>query len=419
MNIITGRNNTGKTSLLQSLDLSFNPSNISWFRDNINHLINKELEKCSIKIEYETSQTTLQDFAEDTRRGTERDISIRYPTNEEVITLFQKALINILDLNEHYPLTAQAVNDITRTQLSQEDTAEYENQMREVLRETVSNISGEKLLNSGAKDNIIILQIARREFPFIHLGTYYDDLREELIEHSTKELRANTNIDIINEFESSNNLQGFNQVYNRLLSPRFGRSRFIDDEPRKINGLKLLKNIDGSRNNFDLKEDSAAIKVSQIEKYLKRNNIIDGLEDFSLDKIVIDRDGGPIEVPYEFLGDGTKTTIRILWELMDTEHKGNILLIEEPDKHMHPGYIENLTRRLIDICKERGIQLFITTHSIDLIESFFSPILGESKEEFLSEELTIIQLTDDVHKEYGYEDAQQKIEDLDLDLRGV
>jgi hypothetical protein len=51
-------------------------------------------------------------------------------------------------------------------------------------------------------------------------------------------------------------------------------------------------------------------------------------------------------------------------------HKPTLLLIDEPDAHLHPELQEKLGNVLKDVTKEMGAQLFVATHSPDVIDSF-------------------------------------------------
>jgi len=51
-------------------------------------------------------------------------------------------------------------------------------------------------------------------------------------------------------------------------------------------------------------------------------------------------------------------------------HEPTLLLIDEPDAHLHPELQEKLGNVLKDVTKEMGAQLFVATHSPDVIDSF-------------------------------------------------
>ena len=73
--------------------------------------------------------------------------------------------------------------------------------------------------------------------------------------------------------------------------------------------------------------------------------------------------------PTGVLGDGVQALIRICLELGATQ--GSVLLLEEPEAHMHPAALRQLARAILASAK-RKVQVILTTHSIELIDSFLS-----------------------------------------------
>ncbi|MEZ3114658.1 ATP/GTP-binding protein [Halobaculum sp. MBLA0147] len=169
----------------------------------------------------------------------------------------------------------------------------------------------------------------------------------------------------------------------------------------------------------DPNADGTAIRRSRIEDFLTEEEIVDGLVDFSFDRLVFEDGDEREEVPYDFMGSGFKTLVGILWELYDPEADNEILLIEEPAVHMHPGYVNEFTQQLLRVAREEEVQLFVTTHREDLIESFFAPPTQRSHGEYLREEFQVIQMTDLLTKQLDYEQAETELDELNTDLRGI
>ena len=91
---------------------------------------------------------------------------------------------------------------------------------------------------------------------------------------------------------------------------------------------------------------------------------------------------------------------------------------------MHPGYLRELATYLIEMAKSRNIQLFISTHSIDLIQDILSiESLPEVNQEFVKSEVSIFRLSrsqDTVILEgEEYSEAVENVEKLAIDLRGL
>ena len=79
-------------------------------------------------------------------------------------------------------------------------------------------------------------------------------------------------------------------------------------------------------------------------------------------------------VPAALSGDGLYSLLRLSLEL--ATHPNGTVLLEEPEVHQHPGAIRQSVRAILAAVR-RDIQVVITTHSLELIDS----ILAEATEE--------------------------------------
>jgi hypothetical protein len=165
--------------------------------------------------------------------------------------------------------------------------------------------------------------------------------------------------------------------------------------------------------------DGNAIRRSLIEDFLIDNEIVDGLVDFSFGRLVFEDGDEREEVPYEFKGSGFKTLVGILWELYDRDEDTEVMLIEEPAVHMHPGYVNEFTQQLLRVARQEDVQLFLTTHREDLIESFFAPPTERAHGDYLREEFRVIQMTELLATELDYDQAETELDELNTDLRGI
>lgn len=70
------------------------------------------------------------------------------------------------------------------------------------------------------------------------------------------------------------------------------------------------------------------------------------------------------------LGDGAKyaTTILSLCLLLEN----SALLVEEIESHQHPGALQKFLLSIVKIAHEKNVQLFITTHSLEVIQTLAS-----------------------------------------------
>src|SRR5205823_7279170 len=70
--------------------------------------------------------------------------------------------------------------------------------------------------------------------------------------------------------------------------------------------------------------------------------------------------------PAALAGDGIKLLLRQSLEL--AAPAGGVVLLEEPEVHMHPGAIRQSAKAILAAIR-RGIQVILTTHSLDLIDA--------------------------------------------------
>ncbi len=80
-------------------------------------------------------------------------------------------------------------------------------------------------------------------------------------------------------------------------------------------------------------------------------------------------------VPADLVGDGVAALLRLGLELA-TGQQG-VVLLEEPELHQHPAAIERSARAIVAAC-ERGVQVIVTTHSLELIDGLLAAHEGKS-----------------------------------------
>jgi predicted ATPase len=74
-------------------------------------------------------------------------------------------------------------------------------------------------------------------------------------------------------------------------------------------------------------------------------------------------------VPVALAGDGMRLLLRLSFELVT--HPGGLVLMEEPEAHMHPGAIRQCARAIVAAVR-RGVQVVLSTHSLELIDALLS-----------------------------------------------
>lgn len=70
-------------------------------------------------------------------------------------------------------------------------------------------------------------------------------------------------------------------------------------------------------------------------------------------------------VPVSLVGDGIEVVIRLALELLLLDD--GLLLLEEPEVHLHPAALRQAARVIMEGVR-RGVQVILTTHSLELID---------------------------------------------------
>jgi len=422
VNIITGRNNAGKTSLLQSVDIQFNPGNLLRYEGKVGKLIRNQCGPSKIEIEYKPSQPTIDDFRIGEGLEKTSHLQIRKPKNSELVDIFTQAIEQVLDLNREYPYN---ISESQKAKIIGDSDLDLSRISANALRESVSDLPEKKII-AEAEGSAVILELGDEEFPYIYLGDFYNKIRGEIIESAIRRVMDKIEVQTkeVSEVSDSDFQQLAEQLRSRFhaaLIPRFGSGWFVKNEPEKTSGVRYVEDVAVSPNEIDLNKERNAVKAAKIERYLKENKIIDDLEDFSFGQIVFQKDEeeDPTTVPFDFMGEGFKNLVGVLWELYSQQNEEQVLLLEEPENHMHPGYVEQMAEHLVNISRKNGRQIFLSTHNLDFIKSFFSPHVKGENEDFLREEFQLIQLRDDLNRQFDYDRAENKVEMLDVDLRGI
>lgn len=112
----------------------------------------------------------------------------------------------------------------------------------------------------------------------------------------------------------------------------------------------------------DLEEDVIKILQETVEPHLIRLDVSDDQT-----KVRLEGDNGPL--PIQSLGDGVQRMLLLALSLVNA--KGKYLLIDEMEIGLHYSIQEKLWEMLFYYCRIWDIQAFITTHSDDIVRSFF------------------------------------------------
>ena len=158
-------------------------------------------------------------------------------------------------------------------------------------------------------------------------------------------------------------------------------------------------------------------EIHLLEKFIKEHNLVKNIERLTQKNVLYRKDGKIEEIPISAHGDGFIALLTTLHNLLQSEN--GILIIEEPENHLHPRYLSVLIETLFTYCKQLKVQVFMATHSYDLI--WMALEYPETEEE--KEMLLVSKMTSDgetIEKfDYTTDEGLKVVNELYLDLRGI
>lgn len=391
INVIVGKNNTGKTTLLEAADLLFNTEKIGKHYDkHLSKLINIDSEEAEILASY---------------GGKEISLKLKRAEAQAIIKVFASAFRK--DIAEELKAVRGGSKGLLLTEGMKSIWA-YSNKMDDLLAKFITS----DIISELSKESISVIKNGAEE-THIGLGSekarnILKSLAEAMSGHLHKQFNKKVGPALL-FFMLRSVLEG-------LFAEKKTHEPVIFIKKLALSGKEKLEN------------ETEALKIHEIEKHLKERGILPNLERFGLDYIIV-KNEKDISVPYDFMGDGFKAMAGFFWQLSGKDERlpdtcGKIMLIEEPENSMHPGYIRELVRFIISLSKEENIQFFLTSHSLDFIESFFDDGLSEKETKYLEKNFCILRMQK-TQKQHilaeclNYKDAASIKNDLLIDLRGI
>ncbi len=118
-------------------------------------------------------------------------------------------------------------------------------------------------------------------------------------------------------------------------------------------------------------------------------------------------------VPLAAMGDGFRAKLAML-SAISTVKRG-VALMEEPETRLHPGYMSSVIHEIASVAKQGNLQFFASTHSLEFLE-----LLLEIKADLVK----IVRMYRQESGEIDYEvlegqEAKKDLRQFELDLRGV
>lgn len=309
VNVLVGKNNSGKSNFIQALDLFFN-SRKKFYNKDLNQCLFKNMSNRSTKLKFMIECTF--------KLGKKEEISIRQTRDRE-----DKKNIKIENSNKEVRI--RFVHLKTRERRLSSDYYE------------IYNFDKKKFIRLSIFD----FSRAFRNLSFIYIpavrslkGTkIMDDIFPALLSRvsSVRKNRLFKSVDNVKDIINSNLLNNFEYNFNNLIKKDF------------FGELKVSFSFDSKNDEF-------------VQKVLET-------------LIPLANDG--IETEVDEKGSGLQSYI-IIWlynYLAQLSKKSLILALEEPEAHLHPSAQKNLLKGITQIFKSQKNQILTTTHSPFLINS--------------------------------------------------
>lgn len=384
INIIVGPNNTGKSSILESIWMAI--SSLNNFEDeletNINHFIVDDDNK---NIEYLIHQGNK-------RAKIELCTSMNKNITLELLYSEVEYYEEISELFLNY-LNELSMNDIFKMPF---EHYSYSNELKELL---ISGHDINKLKHKGLqpKDYSEELEIYHKK-----RDSATDAIRKYLIK--SKKLfitsKINNELNVVSALISNFGYVDLfkSETFSDYKIPLIFSSPEINEDisdliKKSVETKSIADVLDGLKNRIQYFED---IRETGGELFVLLDNLNEPL-------------------PLAFMGDGFESLLKL--SFMAPLIKNGVILFEEPEVSMHPGYLDILAKEII--LNSGNSQFFITTHSLELLKR----ILIKSEKYDKLESIRILRLR---RYSEGYIDretltgkeAMKEMEIIETDLRG-
>ncbi len=365
INIFVGRNNTGKSSILYAIATAFLRQEIYIESHNrMKYLVRMPEKKAEIEINSENFgiKTTIFNDFEDVPEEYKREIYITIKDKIQILSNdFKKHFKTEIDLDKIFSIVMKIMKEYGIT----------------VLNEYTP-------INNSSKEHALSFIL-----DFLGYRESLDIFRKEL--KLSKDSKESVRLEFL-----------IRRIIDSIISFMIGNENIT----KKIN-LNIYTELEPE-------VDTDEKTLLALENII-RKDVFPELKRLGKDSVVLEKKGKLLEIPIEIYGDGLKALLTILKLFVDSEN--GVLLLEEPENHLHPGYMSLLIKYLIEYSEKLKVQLFISTHSIDLLEEFL-------KYKNLNKKLQIIRMYKDETKEkisteiLNFEDAKEE-EKMKLDIRGI
>lgn len=368
LNICIGPNAGGKSNLLDILNFTLNYFFLHSWRTTENRtaegfLVGKSVQQISIfnpPVQFCEKHDKKQGESQEikiTFKLEDRDIqNIKFILeNKDKLTLFEKENFNSENFQNNFlaviPSPSIPIESIVGKEIEfhikdyrivSPQLEQNENQIYVLLLKYLNNFELVSLLAqsyNNSEDSSV--KLPRLYPPIVYFSPYRIPQNQYLVSRLAgsdifamiETYRRNTSKNISSTFDFANNY--------------FARK------------LRLLNNnIEAFAEDEEVKSVNAYIKTLGYKRFIYKE--IDPINN-TYQALIERKDGGLFEISKA--SSGEKEIVNILLGIFAFNIKDGIMIIDEPELHLHPLWQNTLVELFFDLADTRGIQFFIVTHS--------------------------------------------------------
>lgn len=304
VNILVGDNNTGKTSVLEAIQLLCNPSKYNFIRI----ARQRERYRAVIRMGLGILDSVLYLFNVQSCSKEENYyyLSVGGTINSQKgnVRVTGKVVDQLLDLKEIAKYNSSARNKLAHSVVEpQEETPTF-----------IGEISNEFL---------------DRQVSFFQ--SYTNKVHQNIeINEYTRIMRTNNEKALLNV----ENIQTIDHIIENAFD------KLIKNKSIKEKAVELLKEFDES--------------IIDIRYISDDNNFVPVIENSNN------------YIPLSLYGDGTKKALTMLNAIVSA--KNGVVLIDEFETALHTSAMKQVFRFILEVSKQLNVQLFLTTHSIEAVD---------------------------------------------------
>jgi len=448
INIFVGSNNSGKSSILESIavNLSLNNNLMDFDENNLFDSLtifseydpkflvrkNEKQAECILKINEKTIKSTIEfqkaGYPDDERRKyienffhikienffTSTDLLNR-KFRENYVSFLKESKLAIEDSSGNIQTPLDSYSEIDLTAATPSTSFRFKNPRlkNENFRDIISHLDFDKNFDkSDYYQNLLEKHISNLKEKIETI--LYESEKLIFCLYEEKQLKT---IFIIPYFKRP---FGDERIFfNRYLFESENRVIQIDCSNQKNTKLPFITYFTSLRSFETERLHDKIVKINKIHEVIELLKKINYIKDIRKtdEGLQVFISGLETPIPLSSMGDGFKSLLVLSFERCLLED--GILLFEEPEIALHPGFIRMFVEEILS--HSSNLQFFISTHSMDVISNLLE--IGERLGKL--DDIQIIRTikinnTNEINIEVlNGQVAKQDIDDIGIDLRGI